>query len=169
MDIIRIETTENFVRTAAAWITGTILQAQHDGRAVTIGLSGGSTPQPLYALLATERGIDWKRVTFFLVDERYVPAGHRDSNQRMIRDTLLTHDAGTAKLIVPDTSLSLPDCVKDYEDRIRECASIDLVILGMGPDGHIASLFPPVGPEAYGPAKVIHTTTNVITRPTSEQ
>ncbi len=159
MDILRLDTTEKFVRTAVAWITAVILKAQHDGGTVTIGLSGGSTPKSVYVLLSTELGIDWTRVTFFLVDERYVPATHPDSNQRMIRETLLTHASAAARAVFPGPSLSLPDCITDYDKRVQKL-SPDLLILGMGEDAHIASLFPPVGPEAYGPANVIHTTTD---------
>lgn len=161
MDVIKIDTTEQFVRTATAWISAIIVKAQHDGGRVTIGLSGGSTPKPIYVLLSTELGIDWKRVTFFLVDERYVPAAHADSNTKMIRETLLTHAATEATLILPDTSLPLSECISDYAEKISKLTP-DLLILGMGDDGHIASLFPPVGPEAYGPAKVIHTTTETF-------
>ncbi len=160
MDIITPETSEKFVRTAVQWITGTILQAQHDGRTAVIGLSGGSTPKPVYTLLSTERSIDWKRVTFFLLDERYVPDDHEDSNQKMIQETMLTHAATAAQTIFPDTSLPLQDCITEYEKKISALTKINLVILGMGEDGHIASLFPPVGPEAYGPTKIIHTTTD---------
>ncbi len=159
MDIIRFDTTETFVRTSVRWIAATILQAQHDGRTAVIGLSGGSTPKPVYVMLAAELGIDWNRVTFFLVDERYVPKDHADSNQRMIRETLLTHHAAEAATVFPDTSLPLPLCVSDYEQKISALHRADLVIMGMGDDGHIASLFPPIDPKAYGPAKTMHTTT----------
>ncbi len=161
MDVIKIDTTEQFVRTATAWISAIIVKAQHDGGTATIGLSGGSTPKPVYVLLSTELGIDWKRVTFFVVDERYVPAEHPDSNAKMIKETLLTHAAADAALIHPDTSLPLPECISDYAAKIAKLTP-DLLVLGMGDDGHIASLFPPVGPEAYGPAKVIHTTTDTF-------
>ncbi len=161
MDVIKIDTTEQFVRTAAAWISAVIVKAQHSGGTVTIGLSGGSTPKPVYVLLSTDLSIDWKRVTFFLVDERYVPAAHADSNTKMIRETLLTHAAEGATVVVPDTTLPMAECITDYAEKISKLTP-DLVILGMGDDGHIASLFPPVGPEAYGPAKVIHTTTDAF-------
>lgn len=159
MDIIRLSASEEFVRTAAAWITSVILQAQHDDGTVTIGLSGGATPKPVYVMLSTELNIDWTRVTFVLLDERYVPPDHVQSNQRMIRETLLTHEAAAATAIFPDTTVPLAECMTDYAKHLR-ALSPDLLILGMGDDGHIASLFPPVGPEAYGPATVIHTTTD---------
>lgn len=161
MDVIKIATTEQFVRTAAAWIAAVIVKAQHDGGMATVGLSGGSTPKPVYVLLSTDLSIDWKRVTFFLVDERYVPATHADSNAKMIRETLLTHAAADATIVLPDTTLPITECIADYAAKVSKLTP-DLVILGMGDDGHIASLFPPVGPEAYGPVKVIHTTTDAF-------
>jgi 6-phosphogluconolactonase len=141
------------------WLTGAILQALASSQHITIGLSGGSTPKPIYTLLATEKAIDWKRVTLFLLDERYVPHDHADSNTRMIRETLHNREAAAASLIAPDTSLPLADCIADYDAKIK-LIKPDIVILGMGDDAHIASLFPLVDPRAFGPASVIHTTTD---------
>ncbi len=162
MNIIPLDTSEKFVRTAVSWITGTILKAQHGGRTATIGLCGGSTPKPVYTLLSTERDIDWSRVVLFLLDERYVPVTHPENNLRMIKGTVLTRSAVVAEMIAPDTSLPLTECIVDYDQKIAKLSHIDLVIIGMGDDGHIASLFPPVGPEAYGPTKVIHTITDAF-------
>lgn len=161
MDIVTFTTTEEFVRAAAEWISGAIVSAQKNGEMVTVGLSGGKTPQPVYTLLATDQKVDWKKVRFFLVDERCVPADHADSNQGMIRRTLLTREAADATMIFPQTSLPIAACIRDYDEQIQDIVP-DIVILGMGDDGHIASLFPPLGPEAYGPARVIHTTTDVF-------
>jgi 6-phosphogluconolactonase len=124
---------------------------------MTIGLSGGSTPAPLYTALGHRSDLPWERVRFFLVDERYVPADHADSNQRLVRSTLLAvHDA---ELLAPDTTLDLAQCVQQYDQQLSTIVP-DLVILGMGDDGHIASLFPPVSPGAFGSQTVIHTTTD---------
>ena len=79
----------------------------------------------------------------------------------MIKETLLTHAAANAVVILPDASLPLAECIADYAAKISKLTP-DLLILGMGDDGHIASLFPPVGPEAYGPENVIHTTTDTF-------
>lgn len=162
MNILKTSTPDEFVKTAVQFLTNAILAAQVGGRTATIGLSGGSTPKPVYKKLSQEKSIDWKRVRFFLLDERYVSAENADSNTKMIRETLLKNAAADATCIVPDTSLPLAECVSDYDTKVLSLHS-DLVILGMGPDGHIASLFPPVSPDAFGPASVIHTTTDRFT------
>ena len=161
IDIIRCQTTQDFLQTAVKHLTDAIVAAQYDGKTATIGLSGGSTPKPIYEKLSSEKKIDWKRVQFFLLDERYVLADHADSNTKMIRDTLLKNSAVDASFLFPDTNLPLEDCVSDYNQKISVLHP-DLLILGMGPDGHIASLFPPVSSEAFGPASVIHTETDLF-------
>lgn len=159
MNILKTATPEAFVTTALQYLTDVIIAAQADGKNVTIGLSGGSTPKPVYAKLSEEKKIDWKRVQFFLLDERYVPTDHTDSNTKMIHETLLKNSAARASFLFPDTTLSLENCIADYDKKISTLHP-DLVILGMGPDGHIASLFPPVPPEAFGPASVMQTQTD---------
>ncbi len=140
---------EEFVRLAADAI------ASH-GRCA-VALSGGSTPKGLYTLLASEadasRGrVPWDRMHFFWGDERHVPPHHPDSNYRMALDTLLS------KVPVPAQHVHRiraenPDAGKaaeDYEQALCEFFQLeggewprfDLVLLGMGPDGHTASLFP---------------------------
>ncbi|CBZ56293.1 Glucose-6-phosphate 1-dehydrogenase, related [Neospora caninum Liverpool] len=131
--------------------------------------------------------IDWKRVYFFLVDERYVPPTHPDSNQLKIRQHLLGQPPGVAcnqaggecpddvlpvpeeNLIVPDTTLPLEECIVKYRsallDLLAATQQIDFVTLGLGPDGHIASIFPPLSEDSLKAqmdpnAIVLHTTTN---------
>lgn len=160
MDISTFDTTEEFVRASVSWIAGTLATELATKKSVHVGLCGGSTPKPVYTMLATDQRVPWENVTFFLLDERYVPADHADSNTRMIKETLLTREAASAACIAPDTSLPLDACIADYEKKLQVCHTPDLVIIGMGDDGHITSLFPPVPPEAFGPAKVIHTQTD---------
>lgn len=159
MDILKTSTPAEFITTAVQCLTDAILAAQQGGKTVTIGLSGGSTPKPIYEKLSAEKKIDWKRVQLFLLDERYVPADHQDSNAKMIREALLKNEAAGVSFIVPDTTLSLADCIAQYDKKVSSLHP-DLLVLGMGPDGHIASLFPPVPPEAFGPSSVLHTTTD---------
>lgn len=159
MIILHSNSGEEFLTMAIHEIVEIIQDRQADGETMTVGLSGGSTPKPIYEALSQSSGIDWARVTFFLVDERYVLPDHPDSNQRMIRETLLTGPAAKATTIFPDTSQPMETCVAQYDEAIGQL-NPDLIILGMGEDGHIASLFPPLTEEAFGPKNVIHTTTN---------
>ena len=126
---------------------------QHHGKFVA-ALSGGSTPVPLYNMLATSEFaslVDWKKCYFFLSDERCVPIDSDESNYKMIHDHLYS------KVPVPQENLfKLTDPDKDpqkaaelYEEQIRKYCEeenglpqFDMVLLGLGGDGHTASLFP---------------------------
>ena len=120
-------------------------------------LSGGSTPKRLYQLLAGPgHRIPWEHVELFQVDERCVPPDHPDSNYKMIREALLDHVPIPASNFHRMTAEN-PDrdeAARKYAQEIAqvlkpakgEWPRLDLVFLGMGPDGHTASLFP--GSEA---------------------
>lgn len=116
-----------------------------------MALAGGRTPRRLYQLLAG-RALPWERLELFLGDERCVPWDHPDSNFRMARESLLSGSGLTSAQIHPwDTSLAPEEAAEGYERRLLEAFSpgppaFDLVLLGMGDDGHTASLFP--GTEA---------------------
>ena len=119
----------------------------------TVSLSGGSTPRGLYAQLARDaHKLPWNKIFFFWGDERHVPPDDKDSNYRMVRETLLAHAP-----IPPDHVFRMHTEESDaarvaeqYEQLIRqffalkpgELPRFDLVLLGLGPDGHTASLFP---------------------------
>ena len=122
----------------------------------SIALSGGSTPKTLYALLAKEAAladrIPWQRIHFFWSDERHVPPGHPDSNYLMAYNMLLSQAP------IPSTNIhrfrsedaNAERAAADYELQIQRFFKIragkmprfDFVLLGMGADGHTASLFP---------------------------
>jgi 6-phosphogluconolactonase len=119
-----------------------------------IALSGGSTPRRVYQLLATpafSSRVDWDGVDLFWGDERYVPADARDSNYRMTAEALLDHvPVPPANVHGVRTEISPASAAASaYEDEIRqvfrESASVphfDLIYLGLGTNGHTASLFP---------------------------
>ena len=136
---------EEFVRVGRAAI------AEH-GR-FTVALSGGSTPRGLYFLLAKDHAdFSWSKTFLFFSDERHVPPDHPDSNHRMVNEALLTKapiPAGNVYRVraeLPDASAA----AADYEEKVRgffklrpgEFPRFDLILLGLGPDGHTASLFP---------------------------
>jgi 6-phosphogluconolactonase len=123
----------------------------------TLALSGGSTPRKLYSLFATDpafRDFPWAKTQLFFGDERHVPPDHQDSNYHMVSDTLLKSG------LVPEANLhrvhaELSDAdmaAHNYEIEIKSLFQdamtsdgfprFDAVLLGMGPDGHTASLFP---------------------------
>ncbi len=116
-----------------------------------VALSGGSTPKALYALLATEpwrTRVDWSKTHFFWSDERWVPSTDPQSNYRMANDALLS------KIPVPPANIHRiqtdtgepPQSALQYEQEIRKLLGdrpqFDLDLLGLGTNGHTASLFP---------------------------
>jgi 6-phosphogluconolactonase len=121
----------------------------------TIALSGGSTPHAMYQVLAlpASRSIfPWDRTQVFFSDERFVPPSSPDSNYAMAGDALLSHVAVAESSIhaVPTTDVQPEESAAQYERAIRRAIpidptgkpSFDLILLGLGPDGHTASLFP---------------------------
>lgn len=116
-----------------------------------IALSGGSTPRALNAQLL-QADLDWSKCEFFFGDERNVPPDHADSNFRMANETLLEPlRIAKEKIHRWKTELLKPNEVaNDYESKVKD-VKFDLVLLGMGADGHTASLFP--GTEALKETK----------------
>src|ERR1700731_174183 len=145
---------EEFVRAARPAIGG-------QGR-FTVALSGGSTPKTLYSLLATNyAGFAWNRIFLFFGDERHVPPTDSESNYRMVNESLLTKIAIPAENVfrVPAENPDAAAAASEYEAQLRrffelkselksgelksgEFPRFDLILLGLGPDGHTASLFP---------------------------
>jgi 6-phosphogluconolactonase len=123
--------------------------ADHDF--FTVVLSGGSTPKALYQTLATVElvpRIDWEKVYVFWGDERCVAPNHEDSNYRMAFEIMLRHLPIPVKQIYRmEGELEPKEAAKAYEDRLkqffkRDSPRFDLILLGLGEDGHTASLFP---------------------------
>lgn len=144
--------TDDAVRLAAEQVVAAL---ESTGSAPCVALAGGRTPAKVYSALANppwRERVDWSRVRWFWGDERAVPPDHPDSNYRMACETLL-HPLGVlADRIhrMPADAADLPAAAREYEQVIRAWVPagpggipvFDLVLLGLGADGHTASLFP---------------------------
>ncbi len=118
----------------------------------TVALSGGNTPRTMYELLASRHNIAWDKIQFFFGDERHVPPDDPDSNYRMAHESLLTRvpipeaNVHRVKTENPDAAAAAADYAVEIRNAFRlsdgRFPRFDLVLLGMGPDGHTASLFP---------------------------
>jgi 6-phosphogluconolactonase len=152
----RIETLPDppaLARHVAEWMTAAALAANGVFR---VSLSGGSTPKALYTLLASEgfRGrFPWQRVAWYWGDERFVPHDHPDSNYRMTREAMLSKAPVPPDNIHPVPADGTPEDAASRYERILQAAYganvldptrplFDLTLLGLGADGHTASLLP---------------------------
>ena len=139
-------TAEEFIRIGVEMMASCIRSAIVDRKRCVLGFSGGNTPRPIYEALGKEKNIDWSNVWIFLVDDRYVRSDSPHSNQFLLRSTILKNAAiPESQVIVPDTTLPIDECIDLYDKHIADLvrrSPPDLVTLGMGDDGHIASLFP---------------------------
>ena len=140
-------------RHAAEWITATALAARAPFR---VSLSGGSTPKTLLGLLASDEfrhRFPWQRVSWFWGDERFVPHDHADSNYRMAREAMFAKVPAPAESIHPVPADGTPeDAALRYERMLQQAYGgrtldpvrplFDVTLLGLGTDGHTASLLP---------------------------
>ncbi len=142
---------EQLAQAAAELIRDSIASGQGPYR---IALAGGNTPKATYAVLAGEGFVkdqDWERVSLFFGDERCLPARSPESNFAMVQESLLQHVgdrlAGVHRI---KGELGPGQAAAEYEEELRAAFAIgtsqqprfDLILLGMGPDGHVCSLFP---------------------------
>lgn len=144
-----------------------------------LALSGGRTPEAAYrhlAAMAAETGLDWSKVDLYWSDERMVPPDSADSNFAMAKRSLLgSVDVPAENIHVYDTSLpTASDTAKAFEDSLKASSALlqsngypvfDLIMLGLGDDGHTASLFPGHTEALASTAWVVGTTPGVLPPP----
>lgn len=147
---VEIFSPSEFDLAVAQKILARIGQTLQDAAACHLVLTGGSTPRGIYSQLASQKHepIDWQRVHFYWGDERVVPPEHADSNFRMAKEALLDH------LPIPQENIHRMRGESEPEQAAQEYAEMlgehfantlpvfDLILLGVGGDGHTASLFP---------------------------
>ena len=126
---------------------------------VMLALAGGKTPKPVYQLFG-QGDIDSGMIHLFQVDERYTQNDHVSSNWQMIQTSLIAErDEAWRSITTFDTSLSVDEALQEYEKRLPD-VPFDLIVLGVGTDGHIGSLFP--HSSALSTTDLVaHTTTDV--------
>jgi 6-phosphogluconolactonase len=151
MNITTLKNIDELSKKVAAWMTEYINAVLKKHDLFTLVLSGGSTPKKLFQLLATEEykhKIDWSKVHFFWGDERYVPFTDERNNAKMAFENLLNHIPVKKEHIhIMQTDISPEESAVEYEKILhryfgKSKHSFDLVLLGMGNDGHTLSLFP---------------------------
>ena len=136
---------EAVARYAADTLAAAIDSARGDGRTLHVALAGGTTPKRAYELLSDVDGV-WDHVHLWLGDERCVPEDDPESNARMVRESLLSNLRAAPPVLHAVASPEVPeDAAWLYGRELLEHmpdAVLDIVLLGMGPDGHTCSLFP---------------------------
>ena len=141
-ELVVVPTPSELARPAAEWLELEVTTAIAARGACTVCLAGGRTPEPVYRELASASSIDWTRVDVFFGDERAVPPDHPDSNYLMVHRVLLSHvplPAGQVHRMEAERS-DREAAAREYERSLPR--QLDILVLGMGSDGHTASLFP---------------------------
>jgi 6-phosphogluconolactonase len=154
IEVRRLSTPQDLFQAAADEVIRAATGAVAERGRFTIALSGGSTPKSMYTLIAANASatLPWDQMFFFWGDERHVPPDNPDSNYLMAKEALLSKVAIPPANVfrVPTENPDAAAAAADYEQTLRkffalapgEFPRFDLILLGLGPDGHTASLFP---------------------------
>jgi 6-phosphogluconolactonase len=142
-------------QTATAEFLEAALEAVRQKGSSYVALAGGSTPKALYGLLASDplkSKVPWSKIQFFFGDERHVPPDDAESNFRMAKEAMLDKAPIDPKQVhrIRGEKANAAEAAQEYEQELRTSFALkpdqlprfDLVLLGMGPEGHTASLFP---------------------------
>jgi 6-phosphogluconolactonase len=147
---------ESLSQTVARRIRAVVTETLAEQDQFALALAGGSTPRRLYELLA-DADLPWSRIHLFWGDERVVPHDHPKSNVQLVRETLLTGISIPDDNVHPVPTEGSPDAAASaYADVLQHAFAdrahtFDLALLGMGTDGHTASLFPEHDPQPNDP------------------
>jgi 6-phosphogluconolactonase len=136
---VHVVDTEAVPRVGATFIADRLRAGIAARGNVSLALAGGTTPRRIYEELAA-LPIDWSRVHVYFGDERFVPAGDPDSNFRMAREALFDRVSGLHVHRMEGERTDREQAADDYAAQLPE--ALDVVVLGLGEDGHTASLFP---------------------------
>lgn len=119
-----------------------LVEAIRQAPAPALAVSGGKTPGPVFDRLSTQ-DLAWRRINVTLTDDRFVEPSSPESNERLVRERLLVNRAAHAPFVALKGAGPTPEAdAAAAETRIRAILPFAAVLLGMGPDGHVASLFP---------------------------
>lgn len=154
MNIEILKSADDLARAAATHFVAKSHEAISKNGRFTVALSGGSTPKKLYELLADPTDVfrdqvAWEKIVFFWSDERHVPPDHQESNYRMTYEALLSRvpvaDDNVHRVAAENPNA--PEAAAQYEEILKAVTGealpqLDLILLGLGTDGHTASIFP---------------------------
>lgn len=148
MAIIRKFEKDELAKEAASFFAKKVCEVLDKNSLCHIAISGGSTPKEMFKIIAqNHKEINFTKVKIFFVDDRTVPQTHDDSNYKMANETLFTADIPRENIFRYETELSPEEAADKYSEVIKkefgnDKPVFDIIFLGMGEDGHTASLFP---------------------------
>jgi 6-phosphogluconolactonase len=158
LEVIELDSPDDLAREAAHRLVEIGQDAVAARGYFSVALSGGSTPRAMYAQLAEpplRDYLDWSKVDIFFSDERFVPPDSEESNYHTAKENLVAQVPISGGRVHPYSTVDISpeDSAQQYEEVIRRVVTagdralpaFDLILLGMGPDGHTASLFPDTG------------------------
>lgn len=139
----RFDSRQELLAELLATVTGTLAGAVREQGKASMLLSGGTTPGVLYERMS-QADLAWENIWFGLTDERWVAPDHADSNERLVNETLVQNKASTTNLVGLKSDFPTPaeGCAATEQQNAVLPKPYDIVLLGMGTDGHTASLFP---------------------------
>ena len=142
--LVAMQTADDVAREAASRIATLLREALKKNGKASLALSGGETPRATYKELARQEGIAWAAVHILFVDERAVAPDHARSNYRMVKESLIDPARVPADRVhrMKGESADLETAAREYADIVKAHSPIDVMVLGIGDDGHTASIFP---------------------------